>query len=129
MMAHSMILSPSSSISSKKKKSIHFTDLATLTFSDSDTFPINNAVKRIDYIMARNSSSLHVIASLENGVRLIGGIPHELKQYNSDEKKMDATASERIKERMKLGVFENAAVTWPSDHFGLVVDVDVFTCS
>ena len=115
------------SLTSMDTNDIYFTDFATLTSTDSHTFPINDAVKRIDYIMGRNSSSLLISALRENGgVRLIGGTPHELKEYDpavaSETKKTDLDI--QMKERMKLGVFENAAVTWPSDHFGLVLDID-----
>ena len=62
---------------------------------------------------------------------MIGGTPHELKQYDTvgEAEIGEAGIDSQMKERMKLGVFESAAVTWPSDHFGLIIDVGVLGSS
>lgn len=101
-----------------------FIDIATETNSSVNTFPVNDPVKKIDFIMRRDplSENPNLFIRPANAVELIGTRPANAERSSGEQGSDTMT----LEEQMKLGVFEAKAAIWPSDHFGLVVDLQVF---
>jgi hypothetical protein len=87
-----------------------------------NTFPVNDPVKRIDFILVQS-------ASLISGhLDVIRNIPHELlpEQLGELRSSSDPLVDEKLKQlfqRKLLGVFEPDALLWASDHFGLLATI------
>jgi endonuclease/exonuclease/phosphatase family metal-dependent hydrolase len=108
---------------------LKYVDIGSMLASDTtqNTFPVNDPVKRIDFILVQS-------ASLISGhLDVIGNIPYELLpeqlgdlRISSDplgDNIVDENLIKQLLQRKLLGVFEPDALLWASDHFGLLATI------
>jgi hypothetical protein len=82
---------------------------------------VNDPVKRIDFLLKRDSVSKKSCLRPTSSLRLLGTDPADLA--SSD------LSVQELNERRRLGVFEAKSLLWASDHFGLLINVNITRCT
>lgn len=101
---------------------IKFFDFST---KKENTFPVNDAVKRIDFLLGKNMSDSKLIP-INRSVEIIGIHAYEMLYHEDNvEEELDNIQKELLNVRSKVGVFERNALLWASDHFGIICELNV----